>query len=217
MTKPVEVFPPGDFIREELMAREWTQSDLATIMGRPVETVNRIIKGKLAITPETACGLASAFGTSAELWLNLESAYQLSRVRDASDTVARRARLYSIAPVAEMVKREWIQASSSIDVMEPQLVRFFDLSSIDDEPVIRVAARKATDYSSVSPTERAWYFFVKNAATEISRCRPAMSSAVAERGGAFFATAFAAFGSTASAAGFGADLAFTLFFRFVTF
>jgi len=167
MKTPVEVFPPGDFIREELEARGWTQSDLAEIMGRPVETINRVVTGKLAVTPETARGLASAFGTSAEVWLNLESAYQLSRVRQDDDVVTRRARLYELAPIKEMTRRGWIESSSNIDVMEQQLVRFCGLSKIDEEPRIQMAARKATTYSETTPSLRAWYFRVKNLATTL--------------------------------------------------
>ena len=165
MAKPVEVFPPGYFIREELEERGWTQGDLASIMGRPVETVNRIVTGKLTITPETARGLAAAFGTSAELLLNLEASYQLSQVRQDNNTVARRARLFSIAPVKAMVKRGWIEPSNNIDVMEQQLKRFFKLSSVDEEPRIAAAARKATTYGETTPPVRAWYFRVKQLAS----------------------------------------------------
>jgi len=164
MAQPVEVFPPGDFIREELEERGWTQGDLASIMGRPVETINRIVTGKLTITPETARGVAAAFGTSAELWLNLEAAYQLSRVRQEDNIVARRARLFSIAPVKNMVKRGWIEPSNSIDVMEQQFIRFFKLSNVDEEPRIAAAARKATTYTETTPILRAWYFRVKQLA-----------------------------------------------------
>ena len=52
------VFPPGDFIREELEARGWTQRDLAEILGRPIQAVNSIVNGKKEITPETAVALA---------------------------------------------------------------------------------------------------------------------------------------------------------------
>lgn len=45
------VFPPGDFIREELEARGWTQRDLAEILGRPIQAVNAIVNGKKEITP----------------------------------------------------------------------------------------------------------------------------------------------------------------------
>jgi len=64
---PAEVFPPGEFIRDELEERGWIQADLAKIMGRPLPAVNEIILGKRSITPETAVALGSAFDTNAEL------------------------------------------------------------------------------------------------------------------------------------------------------
>ena len=74
-TSLARVFPPGDFIREELEARGWTQRDLAEILGRPIQAVNAIVNGKKGVTPETAVSLGAAFGTSPEFWLNLEAAY----------------------------------------------------------------------------------------------------------------------------------------------
>jgi HTH-type transcriptional regulator / antitoxin HigA len=65
-----EVFPPGEFIREDLEARSWTQADLAEILGRDLRLVNQLVGGKRAITPETAKGLAQAFGTGPEFWMN---------------------------------------------------------------------------------------------------------------------------------------------------
>jgi HTH-type transcriptional regulator / antitoxin HigA len=78
---PAEVFPPGDFLREELEARGWTQSDLAQRMGRPLRSINEVVNGKKAITAETAIGLGDALGTSAEYWMNLESVYRLHLAR----------------------------------------------------------------------------------------------------------------------------------------
>ena len=88
---PAEVFPPGDFIREELVARGWSQGDLANVLGRPLQTVNQVINGRKRITPETAVELAEAFGTSPDLWLNLETSYRLSLVKNVSPAIARRA------------------------------------------------------------------------------------------------------------------------------
>ena len=76
---PAEPFLPGEFIRDELEARGWTQGDLAQIMGRPLRLVNELIAGKKQITPATARGLAQAFGDDDALyWINLDSAYRLS-------------------------------------------------------------------------------------------------------------------------------------------
>jgi HTH-type transcriptional regulator/antitoxin HigA len=89
---PAEAFPPGEFIREELAARGWTQGDLASIVGRPLQAVNEIVNGRKAITAQTARQLAAAFGTSPELWLNLESAWRLSISQDPDPMIATRAK-----------------------------------------------------------------------------------------------------------------------------
>ncbi|WCF29259.1 HigA family addiction module antitoxin [Xylella fastidiosa] len=82
-----EVFPPGEFLRDELEARHWTQTELAEIIGRPVHTINEIIAGKKAITPETAIQLGKSLGTGPEVWMNLESQYQLSKVSGVDVTI----------------------------------------------------------------------------------------------------------------------------------
>ncbi|WP_337885589.1 HigA family addiction module antitoxin [Fischerella thermalis] len=64
-------------LSRELEARGWTQKDLAEIMGRPVQTINEIIRGSKQITPETAIELSQALGTSPEFWTNLEAKYWL--------------------------------------------------------------------------------------------------------------------------------------------
>lgn len=64
---------PGEIIEMELEARDLTQRDLAKIMGRPPQAISEIICGLKQITSETALELAKAFGTSAEIWTNLES------------------------------------------------------------------------------------------------------------------------------------------------
>ena len=91
---PAEVFPPGEFIKDEIEERGWTQEELAEILGSPVQLVNEIIAGKRSITVETANGLSSAFGTSAQFWMNLESMYRSSQAPTSdADAVEERARL----------------------------------------------------------------------------------------------------------------------------
>ncbi|MGA9111331.1 MAG: helix-turn-helix domain-containing protein, partial [Smithella sp.] len=66
--KVAEVFPPGEFIKEELEARNWSQTELAEIIGRQPNVISELIMGKRSITPETANALGDAFGTSAQYW-----------------------------------------------------------------------------------------------------------------------------------------------------
>lgn len=167
--RAAEVFPPGEFLREELDARGWTQTDLAAILDRPLAMVNEIIAGKRRITPETAKGLAAAFGTSPELWLNLESAYQLWQVRnDDYGNVARRARMYSLAPVKEMQRRGWLGQSKNLDVLERQLQDFFGIDDLGDEPrFLAHAARKSSSYERLTPAQRAWLFRAEHLARAV--------------------------------------------------
>jgi HTH-type transcriptional regulator/antitoxin HigA len=52
--KPAEVFHPGEILRDELRARGWTQSDLARIVGRPLQAINEIVLGKKRMTSQMA-------------------------------------------------------------------------------------------------------------------------------------------------------------------
>jgi hypothetical protein len=54
-------------------------------MGRPVQTINEIIRGSKQITSETAIELSQALGTSPEFWTNLEAKYRLHLVGKEKD------------------------------------------------------------------------------------------------------------------------------------
>jgi ribosome-binding protein aMBF1 (putative translation factor) len=43
---PAEVFPPGEFIREEIEVRGWSQVEFAEILGRPPRLISELIAGK---------------------------------------------------------------------------------------------------------------------------------------------------------------------------
>jgi HTH-type transcriptional regulator/antitoxin HigA len=156
-THVARVFPPGEILKEELEAREWSQTDLAEILGRPVKLVNEIIAAKRAISPETAQGLADAFGTSAELWMNLEAQYQLHRAKRGDDAVARRAELFKAAPIKEMQRRGWIAETKDIDALEASVCEFFGVSTLDQVKTLSHAAKKSTSYEEdATPAQRAW-------------------------------------------------------------
>jgi HTH-type transcriptional regulator/antitoxin HigA len=155
---PAEVFPPGEFIKEEIEARGWSQVELAEILGRPPRLISELIAGKRAITPETARGLGDAFGTGAQFWMNLESSYRLAQVKsDSSNAVSRRAKLYAKAPIKEMMRRHWIEPTENIDVLQKRVLDFFHIESLEQEPqLLPHAARKSTSYASHTPAEQAW-------------------------------------------------------------
>jgi len=165
--RPAEVFHPGEHLLDELDARGWTQVEFAEILGRPVTLVNDIIKGRRGITPETARGFAAALGTSAEFWMNLDSAYQLWKAKEDVSPIERRARLRKQFPIRDMTLREWIVASENVEVIESQLLRFFKVDSLDEEPKYAYAAatrRSGPAQEKLTPVQKTWLYRVKHIA-----------------------------------------------------
>jgi addiction module HigA family antidote len=73
---------PGEVLREDfLLPLSLTAYRLAKAVGMSESAVREILHGKRGITAATALRLARFFGTSPELWLNLQAAYELDAER----------------------------------------------------------------------------------------------------------------------------------------
>lgn len=70
--------PPGEFLAEEIEARDMSQADLADRMGCTLRFVEDIVRGAEAITPAVARDLEAALGISAGFWERLERDYRLA-------------------------------------------------------------------------------------------------------------------------------------------
>ena len=69
---------PGEILKEDFMAPlDISQTELAKGLKTTFRTVHEIVNGKRSISPEMALKLARYFGTSAEVWLNLQADYDL--------------------------------------------------------------------------------------------------------------------------------------------
>lgn len=166
-TSLAEVFPPGEYIRDELSARQWTQQDLAQILGRPIQAVNEIINGKKTVTPETAIGLGSAFGTSAAMWLNLQnqwSLYETEKEGFRGESTRSRALLREVLPVNDMIKRGWLPDTSDATVLEQAACEFMGVAAINDELPFLIAARRSGEITQWTPKQKAWLCRVRNVA-----------------------------------------------------
>ena len=77
---------PGEILVEDfLKPLELTQKAFANHIGVDIKTVNRVIKGHTAITPELAVKFAAAFSMSAEFWLNLQHSVDIWKVHRNSN------------------------------------------------------------------------------------------------------------------------------------
>ena len=155
---PARAVSPGRIIKRELEARDWTQRDLASIMGRPYQAINEIVRGNKQITPDTARELAQAFGTSSDFWMNLESNYRLHLAKkdDKEQLISRKSKLYSIAPLRELIKRGWIEGSDNLDELENQVCDFLNVNTPEETPEFVASFRHSYERGPEGNSVIAW-------------------------------------------------------------
>jgi addiction module HigA family antidote len=77
---------PGEILREEYMLPlGLTGYALGRSLGVPRTRIERLAAERTPITPDTAIRLARYFGTSPDFWMNLQTAYDLTKAEDAVD------------------------------------------------------------------------------------------------------------------------------------
>lgn len=69
---------PGEMLLKEFLEpMDLSQRDLADGISVPYQRVNELVNGRRGITPATALRLAKFFGTTADLWMNLQLRWDL--------------------------------------------------------------------------------------------------------------------------------------------
>ena len=128
--EPTFMTPPGDTLAEVLESTGMSQAELAERTGRPKKTINEIIKGKAAITPETAIQFERVLGTPASFWNNRERNYRewLAR-QEERQSLAEHIPWMKKFPVRAMIKMGWItEYGDPINQLE-ELLQYLGVAS----------------------------------------------------------------------------------------
>ncbi len=82
---------PGEMLEEDFLTDySLTVAGLAEAVGVSRQSINELLRGRRAVSPEMALRLARLFGNSAEFWLNAQRAVDLWDAAHAiKDAVAR--------------------------------------------------------------------------------------------------------------------------------
>ena len=75
---------PGEILADELGEIGMTAKKLAEVLAVPANRLYQILGGKRNITADTALRLGRYFGTSPDLWMNLQTTYDLDLARQQS-------------------------------------------------------------------------------------------------------------------------------------
>lgn len=90
---------PGEILREEfLIPLNITPHALSVALGVPATRIADIVHEKRGISADTAARLSRYFGTSAQMWLNLQNSYDLAVVQEKKQDDLARIRAFPLVP-----------------------------------------------------------------------------------------------------------------------
>jgi antitoxin HigA-1 len=89
---------PGFIVRHDCLAPlKFSVTAAAKILGVTRQALNNVVNGKSGISPEMATRLSKAFGSTPEMWLQMQLAYDLAAARkDESKIKVRRQHLVEL-------------------------------------------------------------------------------------------------------------------------
>lgn len=75
---------PGELIKDEIEYRGISQKDFAAEIGMPASALNAVLNGKRAVTTEYALLFEAALGVDANVWLRMQTAYNVQLAQSVS-------------------------------------------------------------------------------------------------------------------------------------
>ncbi len=163
---------PGQLIESLLAERGWTQRVLAIILDVDVAVINRLVADKRSVDADMSILLGEVFGTDPDNFLELQKNYDLAKAKIVARPDpgrATRAHLFGGLPVAEMIKRGWLDVDDvrKVPQVESALVKFFCADSVEDIEILPHAAKKTNTFVPATPVQLAWIYRVKQIASEM--------------------------------------------------
>lgn len=86
-TNKMHAVHPGEILREEFLAPlSMSANALALALHVPAPRINDIVRERRTISPDTALRLARYFNTTAQFWLDLQTAFDLKTTAEKAGT-----------------------------------------------------------------------------------------------------------------------------------
>jgi len=162
--EPLLVSHPGETLLDILDEKSMPQAELARRTGRPVKTINEIIRGKASITSETALQLERVLGVPASFWLKRQYNYDeyIARFNENAqiDLYKDWAKKF---PLKKMIEYGYIPDSKSTIEHTKSLLGMFKIASpeVFDRNYLNAAIRyrKSAQFTTDEYALAAWLQF----------------------------------------------------------
>jgi addiction module HigA family antidote len=170
---PDTVSAPGETLLDVLESRGMSQSELADRTGRPKKTINEIIKGKAAITPETALQLEFVLGIPAAFWNAREQHYREALARQkGTELLESQVEWLKRVPYHKLVARGWVSDQREKSKQLQEVLLFFGVASTASWNELwegtQAAYRRSPTFKSEPGAIAAWLRKGELAAQEIA-------------------------------------------------
>jgi len=135
MIKQNQYFPqswphPGETLEEKLQEMGMGPKEFAIRTGKPEKTIIAVLKGDSALTPDMALQFESVTKIPAHFWMNSQRSYDEFVAREKrKEIIAQSVGWARLFPISDMIKKEWLPVSSSIEQKTTELLSFFSISS----------------------------------------------------------------------------------------
>jgi HTH-type transcriptional regulator / antitoxin HigA len=128
---PQWIVAPGETIADMIEERGWTRADFARRAGFSEKHVNMLLKGKGAISSDTAMRLETVLGSTAGFWLRLEAQYQAQLLQqNTKDVFGSDAAWLKEIPLRHMLTQGWVRKHVDKAAQVLECLRFFEVSNV---------------------------------------------------------------------------------------
>jgi HTH-type transcriptional regulator/antitoxin HigA len=169
VAQPGEHRTPGQLIASLLSERGWNQRTLAIVLGVGETIVNKIVQDVRPVDAAMAISLGELFKIDPKEFLHLQMTLDLGRAQlqvRPDPQRSTRASLFGDLPVADMIRRRWLDAEDVRDVpaVEKSLIKFFGAPSLDEIEILPSAAKRTNVVGGWTAPQLAWLYRVKTIA-----------------------------------------------------
>jgi HTH-type transcriptional regulator / antitoxin HigA len=122
---------PGATIASVLERKKISLENFAKLMGYSVDRANKLLNGRVIITPNVAASLAAKVGGSTQFWISREEQYRndAARLQSTGDLEAAKVWLNEL-PLHDMVRFGWISSDNSTEAKIDASLRFFGVATV---------------------------------------------------------------------------------------
>lgn len=130
---PAYSIHPGEMLLDEILANGYSQASFAKEIGENRSQINEVIKGKRDINAKLAILLEATLGLSAQYWMNLQTQYDIDKVRIEDKAIQRIKAIEEYNEVEKYIPKKYLKKQFVIsgDPMK-DLSKVYDVYQVDN-------------------------------------------------------------------------------------